>query len=154
MILCKACDDPSSKDIERQIWLGEMTVTNAARAVGMSYDDYWDHLQNHKPKKSPTQKEPDQVLDNLIIKLDGRATKLLSQPMNLTYEKVIVSELRLLKDLAMDIAKLQHKIQETPQIQIQNFIMHQQKLTTFLLDNLCPVCKEQVVKFLELKPNA
>jgi hypothetical protein len=149
---CKACVDNRSKTIEQQIWLGKMTVIEGAKAFGMSYEDYWTHLKQHRQDVEKVDVENlNALLRYLSRHLKQRVDMLLAQPVNPLMERGISTQARLLKDIVMDIARLENQIQTTPQIQIQQFIVQQTELTSFLLSELCPICKKKVMSFLEVK---
>lgn len=159
---CKACGNPYATELEKEVWQGKTSAVDAAKKLGMKTDDYWEHLRTHNESSDEVEpvridtNDPGTVLRYLTKQLYKRVKILLATPTNgsTSMEKDIASQVRLLKDLAMDIAQLEHKIEKSPQILIQNYMTQQQELTTFLVTNLCPHCKEKVINYLKVPSNA
>lgn len=155
MSTCKACSDSRSPSVEKQIWLGKLTVAEASKYFEMTYEDYWVHLKDHvveKPAEKIDTNDPSTVLRHLAKRLYQRVDTILNVPPNLPLEKNVATQARLLKDIAMDIARIEHQLESAPQVQIQNFIIQQTELTTFLLSNLCLECKKKVQEHLACVP--
>ena len=151
---CKACQDPQHTDVEREVWKCTIGVAEAAKRVGMSYEQYWVHLKFHGTEFEKVDLEdPHAVLNYLVRKLKTRIDTLVTLPIgsgNPALEKSVSGQIRLMKDLVMDIAKLTHQIETSPQIQIQNIVISQQNLVTAVLSDVCPECKNKLFKYLEV----
>jgi hypothetical protein len=93
------------------------------------------------------------VLKHLVKTLYSRVNILMKIPVmgaRPGQEKDISQQVRLLKDLIMDIAELEHKIERNPQILIQNYMGLQQDMMTFLATDLCECCKNKAIKYLKV----
>lgn len=145
---CKACNSLQAGQLEMAVLEGTMTISEAAQRLGMTYEAFWQHLKHHKGKNLKIS-DIVLVLRKLVTRLQLRCNRLLDMPISQGNEKSIATEVRVLKDLVVDIAKLEGLLTESPAVQINNLIMQQTQLTTFLLEHACPECRGKLIAFLE-----
>jgi len=129
-----------------QVLLGKMTGREAAERLGVDEYTVWHWLREWKPREVP--KDLAEILRDVLKKLRMRVDELLARPISYTDEKMVSSQVRTLKDLVMDIAKLEQRLEEIPVIQYQQISVQMNKLTTFMVGSLCSDCRQKVIQHL------
>jgi len=147
--ICKCCTHIKREYVEREVLSGRKDIKWGAEQLGVPYQAFWDHLQNHVVKKEDVEAAVpmEQILDTMIQELYKRFKRIVKIPDS--QEREIKAAADSLNTCIMNIARLRKIITVGPQIQIQQFNMSLTKLIEFFHTELSPEQEVNVIRFLE-----
>lgn len=151
--ICKCCEHPNIEAIERVVRLGEKTIKWGSEQLGVTEKEFWDHINDCVIKKEEEDEIPTTLvgtLEYVTEKLRKRVKALCKLPVTPGNEKAVATQVGSLNTCIMNIAKLTKQIDTAPQIEITNITIMLQQVQEYLITNLCPECKKQFMKFLEV----
>jgi len=149
---CSVCSHPRGFEITNQVLLGELDIYSAARELDVTYDVMWKHIRDHIKRefeKEVPKGDYAEVLDELMTKLVVRVKHLLALPVAIENERIISWHIRSINEIINRIAQLRGMIQQAPLVKLTQLTVQVNKITSFLVTNLCEECKQKVIRFLE-----
>jgi len=106
-------------------------------------------------KKAEEYKVPETVEDytkslhKMFVQLKLKCNELLSMPTTLANVRMMTACIREARELCKDIAMLQGRLQSMTVIQLTQLNVQFERLTQFLVSEVCERCQKKVLLFLE-----
>jgi len=147
---CKVCSHKENWSVTNAFLRGEIDMYEAARRLDTSYDVFWHHIKKCLKKESEQieGKGYSEILDDLFKKLTIRCNELLALPVNPSNERMLRLSVQSIMDVMSRISQLKGLVSQ-PFLQLNQLTVQFNKITSFLVTELCPRCKSKVIKFVE-----
>jgi len=153
-MVCSVCRNPKAPEILAKVWNEEMTLADAARHLGVSYQLLWHHMRFHegrKPAETSADVDAIAVLREITDILKERLDQLRGLPVGIVVnERMITMLTRDLRETIMDLERLTGRLRSAPLIQLQQINVHYEQLLTFIVRELCSECRKKARKWLEV----
>jgi len=150
---CRVCKDPRAPEILQRVYNEDLTIADAARMLGVSYQLLWRHMRYHEVSdKKAVELDIDalQLLKEITFILKDRLDEVKNLPTGLLINERMVTMLtRDLRETIMDLERLTGRLRTAPLIQLQQIHIHYEKLLAFITRSLCSSCRKKVAKWLE-----
>lgn len=145
---------PHYQQIIDEVQSGKTSIRQAAQDLGLSYTDFWRHvnkLVSDKKIVSNPDRDSDIILLREILYDLRDKTKDMMSVFEQNDKRILPAYVREIRNLVMDVNKLLLDQLGSPRIIIQQFMNQQTELQTFMLEELCSDCKAKVLKHFEKK---
>lgn len=153
---CKICEDPEGQRLIEAIAEGKISITDAAKKLGVTFADFEIHIKNHmeeKPLPRPRLEEGEidigRTLRETLRLLKARVSVFMQTEVTPENERMLTALVKEVRGLVMNIAELEGKLSGQPLIELKTIKMQFNDLTGFMITELCPVCKAKIQNRLE-----
>lgn len=151
--ICKRKGQPGYQRTEKAVLLGTISIMEASKELGVPYQTAWNHFAHHVGKPKVDELKGVQTLQGALEfvarELINRVKELMSLPVSPANEAPVAKQIETLRRLIETVQKLKGEYSEAPVIKIQQVIMQQDQLISFLLSELNPEDKTKLMNFLE-----
>ena len=136
-------------EVEEALMAGRISISQAAKLLGVSYADMWEHVQHMKPSEEDKPDRDDYVgrLKYIVELLEERVRQIALSPVSAINEKTLTMLTAELRKTIETLAKLQGMIQTAPQVNISVVVLNQ--LKELLLAEAPPELRVKVAELLE-----
>ena len=148
---CKVCNHSRIGEIEGLIRADKLTIQDASRELGCSYQEAWKHF--NKCLTAPGDADEFEghllLLKELVRKLKARVDDLDETPTTIVSVKMLTSLVKELRGLIRDLGALEGRLQSGALIQLTSITVKYEKLASVMFSNLCDECRSGLIVELE-----
>lgn len=157
---CPVHTHPKGPVVLRKVFDGQMDLRDAARELDISYPMVWRCYNYHykieagsgstsislKEEADLSEAEFTEDLKEIIRSLKEKVHAVLEDSSAKDRPTAWIHQFR---GAIRDLAELEGKLQKAPLIQLTQLNIQFEKLTTFIISQLCPECQKKVMQYLE-----
>lgn len=143
-------DHPQFNRVITEVNAGRMSISKGASELGASYKPFWDLVQTGITDlaKSTDKHDDITILRDLMLKVKDKTEAMLTK-FDEGDKRIIPLYVREVRQLIVDVNRIALEQLGSPKIIIQNFMIQQVQMQTFLLEELCDECKDKLLNYLE-----
>jgi len=147
---CECCSHPKLGYVEKEVLSGRQTIAWGAEQLGVAYQTFWTHLQNHVKTEEDVKTATSlaDILDEMVQELYKRFKVIVKLPRDGSNEREVKSCVDSLNECIMNVARLKRIISTGPNIQIQTFNLQMSRLIEFVHEKLPPEVQDKIIEFL------
>ena len=154
---CAICGKEDRETLERMFLLGQITLADAAKYADVDEPMFWHHINRHLDDEDTTtefltKEGRVRILDQCLQRLYQKVKEQFIMPNDPTTVKSLTALTHQLRGLARDMAVLEGDVKLGTEVRLQEINIQMSTFQSWLLENLCPVCKARFVQHLEELP--
>lgn len=150
-VTCKVCKHPRVAEIEALVRANKLTIQDASRELGCSYQEAWAHFNRclAEPANADQFAQDLILLRELVFKLNDRVNDLEDTPTTKISVNMLTSLTREIRGLIRDLGALEGRLQSGTLIQLNQVNVKFEKLTSIMFSSLCDKCRGSLISELE-----